>query len=177
MLKALSFSEMDKFSNESKNDYVALFDDLIITETQVGQYITETFNSSMPNTYRGISKDKSGNEHQILLIMKKMDYDFLHETIRANYEMVSREIPVYKDFEIATRQQMDDLEKRQKKEIEKEINEIPVELSVIVGNKLQERKDAGYEYLSDSDIMDILEEAENRGINATRRMLHLLGVD
>ena len=51
------------------------------------------------------------------------------------------------------------------------------DLVLIVLEKCNEREKAGYDTLTDSDVMDILEECERIGVNATRQDLKELGID
>jgi hypothetical protein len=51
------------------------------------------------------------------------------------------------------------------------------ELKEIILNKCNEREQSGYDHLTDSDIMDILEECERRSIQVTRQELEALGLD
>ena len=174
MIKVIEFSEGNRITKE-KESFVAIFDDLIVTETSVIEYIKETFNPNIPETYRKIVKNKSDN-NQVLIIMKKIDYNFLQSTISANYEMSEKKIPFYTNFVLSTREQMNKIEKAQKEEIEEQKKKIPKELLIIVNNKIKERENAGYDYLTDSDIMDILEESERQNLKVTRKMLHYLNI-
>lgn len=51
------------------------------------------------------------------------------------------------------------------------------ELKEIILKKCDEREKMGYETLVDSDIMDILEECEQKNIPVTRQMLEQLLLD
>lgn len=51
------------------------------------------------------------------------------------------------------------------------------ELKDIILAKCNEREQAGYDHLNDSDIMDILEECERKNIPVTRKELEQLGID
>ncbi len=52
-----------------------------------------------------------------------------------------------------------------------------MDLKEIVLKKCNEREQAGFDTLHDSDIMDILEECEREGIKVTREDLKKLGLD
>lgn len=51
------------------------------------------------------------------------------------------------------------------------------DLKDIILAKCDEREQAGYDHLTDSDIMDILEECERKNILVTRKELEQLGLD
>ena len=51
------------------------------------------------------------------------------------------------------------------------------ELKNIILAKCDEREHLGYDHLNDSDIMDILEECNNKNISVTRKELEQLGLD
>ena len=59
----------------------------------------------------------------------------------------------------------------------KEIDENKWELKEIILAKCDEREREGYDSLTDSDIMDIIEECEWRGIEITREKLKEFGID
>lgn len=61
-----------------------------------------------------------------------------------------------------------------KEEILRENNE---EIKKIILAKCNEREREGYDSLTDSDIMDIIEECERRGIEVTREKLKEFGID
>ena len=50
-------------------------------------------------------------------------------------------------------------------------------LKKIILAKCDEREREGYDSLTDSDIMDIIEECERRGIEVTREKLKEFGID
>lgn len=50
-------------------------------------------------------------------------------------------------------------------------------LKKIILAKCDEREREGYDHLTDSDIMDIIEECERRGIEVTREKLKKFGID
>lgn len=66
-----------------------------------------------------------------------------------------------------------------KEEILKEnvLRENDKKLKKIILAKCNEREHEGYDHLTDSDIMDIIEECERRGIEVTREKLKELGID
>lgn len=51
------------------------------------------------------------------------------------------------------------------------------ELANIILAKCDERERKGYDHLNDSDIMDIIEECERKGIPVTRKEIEALGMD
>ncbi len=51
------------------------------------------------------------------------------------------------------------------------------ELKEIILAKCDERERLGYDHLNDSDIMDILEECERKGVPVTRKEIEALGED
>ena len=51
------------------------------------------------------------------------------------------------------------------------------ELKEIILAKCDEREKAGYDSLTDSDIMDILDECKRKGIFVSRKELEMLGLD
>lgn len=51
------------------------------------------------------------------------------------------------------------------------------ELKDIILAKCDERERNGYNYLSDSDVMSILEECERKNIPVTRKEIEQLGMD
>ena len=53
---------------------------------------------------------------------------------------------------------------------------IPSEARTIILAKCNEMEAMGYDYLSDSDIMDILEECRRKNIPASRKMLEQIGL-
>lgn len=66
-----------------------------------------------------------------------------------------------------------------KEEILKEnvLRENDEKLKKIILAKCDEREREGYDRLTDSDIMDIIEECERRGIEVTREKLKEFGID
>ena len=60
---------------------------------------------------------------------------------------------------------------------EENIKEMNKELKDIILAKCNERESQGYDTLTDSDIMDILEECERKQIKITRKELEQLGMD
>lgn len=58
-----------------------------------------------------------------------------------------------------------------------EIRENDEEIKKIILAKCDEQEREGYDHLTDSDIMDIIEECERRGIEITREKLKEFGID